>query len=115
MSTLRTAVAFRGEKKHHTFSQWPPGPGYKAKEGAGMLKSTGRSLPLSLARRLGCDLIHLARQVPSVPVQRRMNLARLVELRQAAQPRPSWCAIFTKAYAFVNAGCPELRRAYVSW
>src|SRR5262249_49757814 len=60
-------------------------------------------------------LIHFARKVPSVPVQRRMNLAPLVEVRQAANPRPSWCAIFAKAYGFVAAARPELRRAYLSF
>jgi len=73
----------------------------------------GRNLSLSLPRRFVCDLVHFARQVPSVPVQRRMNLAAVVSARQAAQPRPSWAAIFTKAYGFVSAARPELRRAYL--
>ena len=30
-------------------------------------------------------------------------------------PRPSWCAIFTKAYAVVAARYPELRRAYLKF
>jgi hypothetical protein len=33
--------------------------------------------------------------------------------RQSAAIRPSWCAIFTKAYALVAAARPELRRAYL--
>jgi hypothetical protein len=80
-----------------------------------MPEATGRNIPLSLPRRFICDLVHFARKVPTVPVQRRMNLAPLVAVRQAAQPRPSWCAIFTKAYAFVAAARPELRRAYLSF
>jgi hypothetical protein len=80
-----------------------------------MLEPTGRNLPLSLPRRFVCDLVHFARKVPSVPVQRRMNLAPLAAVRQAAHPRPSWCAIFTKAYAFVCAARPELRRAYLAF
>jgi hypothetical protein len=75
----------------------------------------GRRLPLSLPRRLIGDLMHFAKQIPSVPVQRRMNLAPLVAARQQAQPRPSWCALFTKAYAMVAAKRPELRRAYLSF
>jgi hypothetical protein len=59
--------------------------------------------------------MHFAKQVPSVPVQRRMNLARLVTAREEAESRPSWCAIFTKAYATVAARYPELRRMYMSF
>jgi hypothetical protein len=62
-----------------------------------------------------CDLLHHAVRVPAVQVERRMNLAPLVAARQAALHRPSWCAIFTKAYALVAAARPELRRAYLSF
>jgi hypothetical protein len=75
----------------------------------------GRNVSLSLPRRFIIDLVHFARKVPSVPVQRRMNLAAVVVARQAASPRPSWAAIFTKAYAFVAAGRPEMRRAYMPY
>jgi hypothetical protein len=59
------------------------------------------------------DLVHFAQRVPTVPVERRMALAPLVAVRAAAMPRPSWCAIFTKAYGFVAQAWPELRRAYL--
>jgi hypothetical protein len=79
-----------------------------------MPQPKGRTLPLSLPRRFVCDLLHLARKVPTIPVQRRMRLAPLVAARAAAAtPRPSWCAVFTKAYGFVNAAYPQLRRCYV--
>jgi hypothetical protein len=78
-----------------------------------MPHSTGRRMPLSLPRRFICDVVHYARQVPSVPTQRRMRLAEVVAARAAASPRPGWCAIFTKAYGIVAAGRPELRRAYI--
>jgi hypothetical protein len=80
-----------------------------------MSQPKGRNVRLSLPRRFIGDLLHAARQVPSVPVQRRMNLAAVVAARQAAAPRPSWAAIFTKAYAFVCAARPELRRSYLSF
>jgi hypothetical protein len=60
-------------------------------------------------------MLYFARQIPSVPVQRRMNLARVAAARAAANPRPSWCAVFTKAYALVAAARPELRRDYLSF
>lgn len=75
----------------------------------------GRNLPLSLPRRFVCDLLHFAQKIPTVPVERRMHLAPVVAARQAAAPRPSWCAIFTKAYGLVAARHPELRRAYLSF
>jgi hypothetical protein len=78
-------------------------------------KSQGRWLPLTPARRLICDLMHFARKVPTVPVERRMHLAAVAAARQKAEPRPSWCAIFTKALGFVGAARPELRRAYMSF
>jgi hypothetical protein len=78
-----------------------------------MAQPVGRYLPLSLSRRFVCDLVHFARRVPTIPVQRRMQLAPVVAARQAANPKPGWCAIFTKAYAFVCAARPELRRAYL--
>jgi hypothetical protein len=78
-------------------------------------KAKGRWLPLSLSRRLICDLMHSARKVPTVPVERRMNLATVVAARRQAAPRPSWCALFTKAFAFVAAARRELRRAYLAF
>ncbi len=80
-----------------------------------MPSPTGRSLPLSLPRRFICDLIHFAQGVPTVPVERRMNIGDALAARKEALHRPSWCTIFTKAYALVAAARPELRRAYVSF
>jgi hypothetical protein len=73
----------------------------------------GRSIRLSRPRTLVCDLLHFARGIPTVPVQRRMRLADVVMARMAHPERPSWTAIFTKAYALVSAEVPALRRAYV--
>jgi hypothetical protein len=72
-----------------------------------------RNLPLSLHRRFICDLVYFAQKVPAAMVQRRMHLAPAAAGRQAAAPRPSWCALFAKAFAFVAAARPELRRAYM--
>ena len=59
------------------------------------------------------DLLHFARAIPTVPVQRRMQLAPLIAARAASADKPRWTAIFTKAYALVAAEYPVLRRAYV--
>lgn len=73
----------------------------------------GRNLALSLPRRFICDLVHFAKKVPSVPMECRMDLSAAVAARAVSQPRPSWCAIFMKAYARVAAENPVLRRAYI--
>jgi pyruvate/2-oxoglutarate dehydrogenase complex dihydrolipoamide acyltransferase (E2) component len=72
-----------------------------------------RSIPLSRPRRFITDLMAAAAAVPTVPVQRRMDLSALAAARAAADPRPGWPALFLKAYAAVAARTPELRRAYV--
>lgn len=77
--------------------------------------ATGRNIALSLPRRLVCDLVHSAHSVPTVPVQRNMNVGPLSFLRAQLQARPSWCVLFTKAYAQVSSEFPELRRAYLSF
>jgi hypothetical protein len=80
-----------------------------------MPHSVGVNIPLSLPRRLMCDYLHFARQIPSVPVQRRMHLAPVVAARAATSLRPSWCAIFTKAYSLLGTAWPHLRRAYIAY
>jgi hypothetical protein len=76
---------------------------------------TGFSIPLSAPRRLINDLVHFARQVPTVPVQRTMDVSRVAALRDRAARRVGWAAIFTKAYAQVCSDFPALRRAYLEY
>jgi hypothetical protein len=80
-----------------------------------MLRSKGRHLPLSLCRRFIGDLLHFASRVHSASVERRMNLAALVQARRLATPKPAWSAIFLKAYALVAARHPELRRSFMKF
>lgn len=72
----------------------------------------GRRVPLSAARRLIGDLLHFAAGVPTVPVQRRMQLGALLAARRGCPDRPPWVVLFTKGLALVAAEVPELRRAY---
>jgi hypothetical protein len=78
-----------------------------------MDKPTGRCHAPSLGRRLACDLLDLAADVPWATVTRTMNLEPVATARNLARPRPGWCAIFTKAYAHVGSECPELRRSWI--
>jgi hypothetical protein len=80
-----------------------------------MSQPRGRTLPLSLPRRLVGDLLAFAQAVPSIPVERTMHLGHLVAVREASVARPSWAALFTKALGFVSAAYPELRRAYLTF
>ena len=73
----------------------------------------GRAIRLSKSRRMVIDLLHFARAIPTVPVQRRMQLAALIAARAACRDKPRWTAILAKAYALVAAEQPVLRRAYV--
>jgi hypothetical protein len=78
----------------------------------------GRNLPLSLPRRIMCDLMAFSKGIPTVPVQRRMHLAGLAEARvrlTGSAGQPGWCALFTRAYGLMAARFPELRRAYLSF
>lgn len=80
-----------------------------------MRSEAGRYLPLSLPRRFVGDLLHFARKVPTVPVEREMNVQRLMAARSAMAKPVSWVAIFTKAYALATRQFPELRRAYMTF
>jgi hypothetical protein len=62
-----------------------------------------------------CDLLYFAKKVPSVPMQRRMQLAELVAARRTWPKRVSWRGIFVKAMAMLSGRRPELRRAYMKW
>lgn len=87
-------------------------------QGTGILSRTGtlgRTVRLSLPRQYISDMMHFARQVPSVPVQRRMNLAPTLRARQQMQDPPSWVVIFCKAFAVTCMEFPELNRAYFSF
>ena len=74
-----------------------------------------RSIVLSPQRRFVGDLLRAARGIPTVPVQRRMNLAPLADARAACPSRPGWTALFLLAYARVAQAVPPLRRAYVTF
>ena len=72
----------------------------------------GRNVPISPFRRMVVDLMHFS-TAPFVAVERRMDLSRLVAARQSCSRRPSWTALFTKAYAMVARDVPALRQAYM--
>jgi hypothetical protein len=80
-----------------------------------MHESKGSNIPLSGPRRFVIDLIHFARQVPSTPVCRQVNVSALVEPRLNHPAKPSWALLFMRAYALVGAAHPPLRRALLEF
>jgi hypothetical protein len=70
---------------------------------------------LTLHRRLICDLLHFARKVPTVPVQRHVNVAPLREQMARLAAPPGWCAVFAKAFGLTALRFKELRRAYIAF
>jgi hypothetical protein len=59
------------------------------------------------------DLLHFAKGIPTLPVQRRISIAAVVAARAACRERPRWTAIFTKAYGLMTDEVAEFRRVYV--
>lgn len=80
-----------------------------------MTQPAGRTLSLTPAHRFMGELLKDTRRVPTAMLRRSLQLAAVAAARQAARPRPSWCAVFTKAYGGVAAAQPELRRVYRDW
>jgi hypothetical protein len=70
---------------------------------------------LSPARKFVADMLHFAKRVPSIPVARTMNVAAIERARVASEVRPSWTALFMKAYAIVCQRRPSLRWALIAW
>ena len=73
----------------------------------------GHYLSLSLPRRVVNDMLHFAHRVPSVPVERLIDVRSVRDLREKLPERLGWCALFLKAYGLVASRFPELRRAYM--
>ncbi|HEY2760878.1 MAG TPA: hypothetical protein VGI75_09045 [Pirellulales bacterium] len=72
-------------------------------------------LPISINRRLVLDGLYFAQRVPLYPIEMSFDLSDVAELRQQAQRRISWAAIFIKAYAITAEQHRPLRQAYIRW
>lgn len=80
-----------------------------------MAATRGRCLSLSLPRRFVTDILFFSRNIPFMTMERLMSLAEVYNVRQALDPRPSWGALFLKAFGLVAVRWPQLRQAYLSW
>ena len=72
----------------------------------------GRSIRLSKPRRLVVDLLYFARSIPSLPVQKRMQLGAVVSARKLARKRVYWSASLKirEKHTLVTAGVYRLIR-----
>jgi hypothetical protein len=75
----------------------------------------GRRIAISLPRQFINDLVYFGHQIPGIPVQRAMNVARTRDARSQLRWPPSWVVIFAKAYAQVCDEFPQLRRSYLKF
>lgn len=73
----------------------------------------GIRVALSPARRMVGELLRHAKRVPSLPLNRSLDIAPLQAARAACADRPSWLSLFMKAYGLVALHRPELRRTYI--
>ena len=78
-----------------------------------MAKSKGRTLPVSPFRKLVTDLMYFSAKVPTVCIDRMMDLSEVQAARQRCPSRPCWTAIFCKAFGLAAVRIPELRRIYM--
>jgi hypothetical protein len=83
--------------------------------GAIMSEAIGHARAVSRGRRIICDFLDVSTTVPTVSIQKVIDLSEVSAARKNANPRPSWCSIFTKAYAKVVASRPDLRRAFLTF
>jgi hypothetical protein len=60
-------------------------------------------------------MLHFARRVPTVPVERFIDVRSIRDLRERVPQRVGWCVLFLRAYGLVAARFPELRRAYLNF
>lgn len=74
-----------------------------------------QSRGLSWPRRLIVDLLHFARRVPSIPVERTLKIGKLAEMRSSLVERPGWTALFVKAFGQLARETPALRTSYLGY
>src|SRR4051794_31368530 len=75
----------------------------------------GKTIPLSPERRFMCDLLDASRRVPLVAIERHCRLGELIAARNGLPLRPSWFAVFLKAWARVAETRDELRRSFLTF
>ncbi len=73
---------------------------------------TGKYIPLPADRRLVCDVIEIARKMPTAPLSCEYDVTEIKRLRRLAPVKLSWQVIMMRAYALASRDIPELRQVY---
>ncbi len=74
----------------------------------------GRTIRLSAPRRLMAEVMHFARKVPGISVEKRIDVTALQAALAKCHERPRWTSIVAKAFAIAATEMPELRQAYLT-
>jgi len=80
-----------------------------------MSQATRRRIGISWFRGNIHELMRLGQKVPLVTIERALSLAPLIEARERCTNKPSWTAMFIKAFSIVATRHPHLRRVYMSY
>ena len=81
-----------------------------------MLPKSGKYLKVAPSRRWMVDLVALSRSIPIAALEHRIYIKPVVEARDALQQvRPSWVALFLKAFGIVALRRPYLRQGYFNF
>src|SRR5262245_34161198 len=75
----------------------------------------GKYLRLSPLRKLVGEFVRHAQHVPLIPVSKQMSLGKVARLREQVNPRPSWPAVFLRAYGLLSRDHAPLRQLYIPW
>ncbi len=70
---------------------------------------------LSRARKLTCDVIQFALNIPLGAAQATFDLSELAEVRNQIRPKLSWNVIFMKAYSQLGEQWPQLKQRIVTF
>lgn len=73
----------------------------------------GRRFSIPRSRALVCDLLQLAKSLPTVSHFREFDLSHLRKCRDEADEKIAWPVLFIKAYALVAAKHPTLRQSWM--
>jgi hypothetical protein len=75
--------------------------------------ASGKRTAIPPERRLICDIVGIAQQMPLVPLAMTIDVAELARCRRRASPQISWAVVMMRAMALVSREFPALRTVYV--
>ncbi len=62
-----------------------------------------------------CDILAFSQEVPTVAVERILNIQTLATARKRLASPPRWCALIMKSFGLASQRIPELRRSYLGF